>query len=195
MTVTELFALALAVIVVENFILARFLGVPPFLGDGRRRGAVLGMGLVVTGALGLGSALAWTVNAALLAPLGLEYLQAAACLLLVAGLVYGAGLLSRKYLPEGWAALSVYLPLAAANGAVLGAALWNTQAELTLGTAVACGLLAGLWFTAALVLISSVWERLEFSQPPRSFAGLPLALVAAGLLAMAFLGFAGIRVW
>ncbi|HWS43084.1 MAG TPA: Rnf-Nqr domain containing protein, partial [Pseudoflavonifractor sp.] len=158
-------------------------------------GAVLGMGLAVTGALGLGSALAWTVNAALLAPLGLEYLQAAACLLLVAGLVYGAGLLSRKYLPEGWAALSVYLPLAAANGAVLGAALWSTQAELTLGTAAACGLLAGLWFTAALVLISGVWERLEFSQPPKSFAGLPLALVAAGLLAMAFLGFAGIRVW
>lgn len=195
MTVTELFALALAAVTAENFILARFLDIPPFLGRGRPRGAVLGMGLAVTAALSLGSMLAWTVEAYLLGPLGLAYLRPAVCLLLVAGLVYGTGPLLRKYLPEDWAALAVYLPLAAVNGAVLGAALWSTGGALTLGTAAACGVLAGLWFTAALVLFSSVWERLEFSQPPKSFAGLPLALVAAGLLVMAFLGFSGVKLW
>ncbi|SBV93873.1 Electron transport complex protein RnfA [uncultured Eubacteriales bacterium] len=195
MKMTELVALALAAIVVENFVLIKWLDIPPFLGGEKRRGAILGQGLLVTLALGLGSALTWVVDVALLTPLGLMYLRPAVCLLLVAGLVYGAGPLVRGRLPERWAELGVYLPLAAANGAALGAALWSMGTAFSFGTAAAYGMLAGVGFTAALALFSSVWERLEFSRPPRSFEGFPIALVAAGLLVLALLGFTGVRVW
>lgn len=195
MKITELAALALAAIVAENFILIKWLNIPPFLGSEKRRGAVLGQGLLITLTLGLGSGLTWMVDASLLTPLGLMYLRPAACLLLVAGLVYATGIPLRRHLPEYWAELGVYLPLAAANGAALGAVLWSTGTGFSLGTAVAYGVLAGLSFTAALALFSSVWERLEFSRPSKSFEGLPLALVASGLLVLALLGLTGVRMW
>lgn len=195
MSVTQLFALALSAILAENFVLVKFLGICPFLGVSRKTDTAVGMGLAVTFVMGLSSMLTWAVNTFLLVPLGLQYMQTVAYILVIAALVQVVEMFLRKSMPALYTALGIYLPLITTNCAVLGVALLNTQKNFSFILSAAYGVLAGLGFTLAIVLFSSIRERLEFSNPPKAFEGFPIALVTAGLLAMAFMGFSGLKVW
>lgn len=195
MTVTQLFALALSAILAENFILVKFLGICPFLGVSKKTDTAVGMGLAVTFVMGLASMLTWLVNTFLLVPLNLAYMQTVAYILVIAALVQVVEMFLRKSVPALYTALGIYLPLITTNCAVLGVALLNTQKNFNFVMSAAYGVLAGLGFTLAIVLFSTVRERLEFSKCPKCFEGFPIALVTAGLLAMAFMGFSGLKVW
>ncbi len=195
MTVTQLFALALSAILAENFILVKFLGICPFLGVSQKTDTAVGMGLAVTFVMGLSSMLTWVVNTFLLVPLNLQYMQTVAYILVIAALVQVVEMFLRKSVPALYTALGIYLPLITTNCAVLGVALLSTQKHFNFVLSAAYGVLAGLGFTLAIVLFSTVRERLEFSRCPKCFEGFPIALVTAGLLAMAFMGFSGLKVW
>lgn len=195
MTVPQLFALALSAILAENFVLVKFLGICPFLGVSKKTDTAVGMGLAVTFVMGLSSMLTWVVNTFLLIPLNLAYMQTVAYILVIAALVQVVEMFLRKSVPALYTALGIYLPLITTNCAVLGVALLNTQKNFSFVMSAAYGVLAGLGFTLAIVLFSTVRERLEFSKCPKCFEGFPIALVTAGLLAMAFMGFSGLHVW
>ena len=185
MSVTQLFALALSAILAENFVLVKFLGICPFLGVSKKTDTAVGMGLAVTFVMGLGSMFTWVVNTFL----------PVAYILVIAALVQVVEMFLRRALPALYSALGIYLPLITTNCAVLGVALLNTQKHFNFVLSAAYGVLAGLGFTLAIVLFSTIRERLEFSKPPKAFEGFPIALVTAGLLAMAFMGFSGLKVW
>lgn len=195
MTVTQLLALALSAVLAENFVLVKFLGICPFLGVSKKSDAAVGMGLSVTFVMGLSSMMTWLVDTFLLRPLDLQYLRTVAYILVIAALVQVVELFLRRVLPALYTALGIYLPLITTNCAVLGVALLNTQKNFGFVLSAAYGVLAGLGFTLAIVLFSTIRERLEFSKCPRAFEGFPIALVSAGLLAMAFMGFSGLHVW
>lgn len=195
MSVTQLVSLALSAILVENFVLVKFLGICPFLGVSKKTDTAVGMGLAVTFVMGLGSMMTWVVNTFLLVPLNLQYMQTVAYILVIAALVQVVELFLRKALPTLYTALGIYLPLITTNCAVLGVALLNTQKHYNFVLSAAYGVLSGLGFTLAIVLFSTIRERLEFAKPPKAFRGFPIALVTAGLLAMAFMGFSGLKVW
>ena len=195
MSFTQLLSLALGAILVENFVLVKFLGICPFLGVSKKTSTAVGMGLAVIFVMGLSSMVTWLVNQYLLVPLELEYMQTVAFILVIAALVQFVELFLKKAVPSLYTALGIYLPLITTNCAVLGAALLNVQNDYTFIQAAAYGVFSGVGFTLAIVLFASVRERLEFSKPPKSFEGFPIALVTAGLIAMAFMGFSGLKVW
>ena len=173
MSVTQLFALALSAILAENFVLVKFLGICPFLGVSKKTDTAVGMGLAVTFVMGLGSMFTWVVNTFLLVPLGLQYMQTVAYILVIAALVQVVEMFLRRALPALYSALGIYLPLITTNCAVLGVALLNTQKHFNFVLSAAYGVLAGLGFTLAIVLFSTIRERLEFSKPPKAFEGFP----------------------
>ena len=153
----------------------------------------LGMGMAVTFVMGIASLCTWTVNTYLLIPFGLDsYLQTVAFILVIAALVQFVEMFLKKVMPALYTSLGIYLPLITTNCAVLGVALQNTQNGYGAIMSVAYGVFGGLGFTLAIVLFASVRERLEFAEYPKSFEGFPIALVTAGLLAMAFMGFSGL---
>lgn len=194
MSLSQLLSLAILAIFAENLVLVRFLGVDAFLRISKRPGAALGVGLTVTVVMGLSSLCAWVVNAFILVPLGMEaYLRTVAFLLVIAALVQLARLLLKKVLPTLYVALGTYLPLLTINCAVLGVVLLNTQNEYGALASTVYGVFGGLGFTLAILLLASLRERLEFAECPRAFEGLPITLVTAGLLAMCFMGFSGLR--
>ncbi len=195
MTWTELLSLALSAMLVENFVLVKFLGICPFLGVSKKTDTAIGMGLAVVFVMGLSSMVTWLVNEYLLIPLGLSYMQTVAFILVIAALVQFVELFLKKFVPALYTALGIYLPLITTNSAVLGAALLNTQNERGFVPSIAFGVFSGLGFTLAIVLFASVRERLEFAHFPKCFEGFPQALITAGLLALAFMGFSGLKVW
>lgn len=194
MSLTELISLALAAILAENFILVKFLGICPFLGVSKKTDTALGMGLAVVFVMGLSSMVTWLVNEFLLLPLHLEYMQTVAFILVIAALVQFVELFLKRFVPTLYTALGIYLPLITTNCAVLGAALLNVQNERNFLTSTAFGVFSGLGFTLAIVLFASVRERLEYAKFPKCFQGFPQALITAGLIAMAFMGFSGLQV-
>lgn len=194
MSLTELISLALAAILTENFVLVKFLGVCPFLGASKKTDTAMGMGLAVVFVMGLSSMVTWLVNEFLLIPLHLEYMQTVAFILVIAALVQFVELFLKKFVPTLYTALGIYLPLITTNCAVLGAALLNVQNERSFLTSTAFGVFSGLGFTLAIVLFASVRERLEYAKFPKCFEGFPQALITAGLIAMAFMGFSGLQV-
>ena len=194
MSLFELISLALAAILAENFVLVKFLGICPFLGVSKKTDTALGMGMAVVFVMGLSSMVTWLVNTFLLIPLGLEYMQTVAFILVIAALVQFVELFLKKFVPALYTALGIYLPLITTNCAVLGAALLNVQNDYNFIKSVAFGVFSGLGFTLAIVLFASVRERLEFSKFPKSFEGFPQALITAGLIAMAFMGFSGLSI-
>ena len=190
----ELLSLAIFAIFVENFVLVKFLGICPFLGVSQKMDTALGMGMAVTFVMGLSSLCTWAVNTWLLAPCGLDsYLQTVAFILVIAAMVQLVEMFLKKVVPALYTALGIYLPLITTNCAVLGVALLNTQKGYGPLMSTAYGVFGGLGFTLAIVLFASVRERLEFADCPKAFEGFPIALVTAGLLAMAFMGFSGLR--
>ena len=190
---TTLFDIALGAILVNNFILAQFLGICPFMGVSKKMDTSLGMGFAVIFVMGLASALCYPVNV-LLEKLDLGYMQTVAFILVIAALVQLVEMFLKKAIPTLYQALGIYLPLITTNCAVLGVVLLNVQNHYDFIESVVYGITGGLGFLLAIVLFSSIRERLEFSDPPKAFEGFPIALVTAGLMALCFMGFQGLRI-
>ncbi len=180
-------------ILTENFIFSRFYGCCPFLGVSDKPSTALGMGMAVTFVMTLSSAATWCVYNLILSPLGLEYLKTIAFILVIATLVQFIEMFMKKNIPALYGALGIYLPLITTNCAVLGAALVNIEKGYSLAESVMFGFSAAVGFTLAIVLFAGVRERLAFAEPPRAFRGFPILLISAGLAAMAFSGFSGMR--
>jgi len=197
MDFTRILAIALGAILIENFVLVKILGICPFLGVSQRMDSALGMGMAVIFVMGVASAATWAVNSLLLVPLQLEYMRTVAFILVIAALVQLVEMFLQKAVPSLYSALGIYLPLITTNCAVLGVAVLVTDAgsPYTFVEAVTYGVTAAIGFTLALLLFSSIRERLQFSDYPACFEGFPIALVTAALLAMAFMGFSGLQVF
>ena len=195
MSMTSLFSIAIGAILVNNFILSQFLGICPFMGVSKKMDTALGMGAAVTFVMGVASAVTYAVNL-LLVKLGLDYMQTVAYILVIAALVQFIEMFLQKAMPALYSALGIFLPLITTNCAVLGVALQNTQNGYNFIESVVYGITGGLGFTLAIFLFASVRERLDSSSDcPECFEGFPLALMAAGLIALAFMGFQGLRVF
>ena len=165
------------------------------MGVSKKTDTAVGMGIAVIFVMGLASAATWAVNEFLLVRLGLEYMQTVVFILVIAALVQFVEMFLQKAMPSLYQALGIYLPLITTNCAVLGVALLNVQNSYTFIEAVVYGLTGGIGFTLAIVLFSSIRQRLEDCDCPKAFKGFPLALIAAGLLALSFMGFSGFRVF
>ena len=189
----QVFGIIIAALLSENYVLVKFLGICPFLGVSKRINAALGMGMAVTFVMTLSGAVTWVVYHLLLRPFGLEYLKTIAFILVIAALVQFIEMFLRKFIPALYASLGIYLPLITTNCAVLSAALLAIQNEYNFIAAVSFGFASALGFTLAIVVFAGVRGKMEFAEPPRAFKGFPIILIAAGLLAMAFAGFAGIK--
>ena len=200
--ITQLLSIALGAILIDNFIFSQFLGCCPFLGVSKKVDTAVGMGLAVTFVMGLASAICWPINEYLLvnpAIYGegdnLEFMQTIVYILVIAALVQFVEMFLKKSVPSLYEALGIYLPLITTNCAVLGVVLLNTQNGYNFIESVVYGVTGGLGFLLAIFLFASVRERLEFSEFPKAFEGFPIALVTAGLLALCFMGFSGLKVW
>ena len=178
-------------IFVQNFILSRFLGICPFLGVSKQIETAVGMGVAVTFVMAMASAITYVVQYAILDPLGLGYLQTIAFILVIATLVQLVEMIIQKTSPSLYQALGVYLPLITTNCAVLGVAILNIQSGYNFIETVFNGIAGALGFTLAIVLFAGIRERLEIADIPKPLEGFPIALITAGLMAMAFLGFSG----
>ena len=195
MSVTTLLAISLGAILTNNFIFAQFLGICPFLGVSKKIDTAIGMGAAVTFVMGLASAFCYLINMVLVS-LHLEFMQTVAYILVIAGLVQFVEMFLKKNIPTLYTALGVYLPLITTNCAVLGVALLNTQNDYNFIESVVYGITGGLGFLLAIFLFAAVREQLEVSgDNPKAFDGFPIALVAASLISLAFLGFSGLKVW
>lgn len=194
MTLSQIVSLSLSAILIDNFIFAKFLGCCPFLGVSKKMDTATGMGLAVIFVMGVASAATYAVNKLLLVPLELEFMQTVAYILIIAALVQFVEMFLQKSVPALYSALGIYLPLITTNCAVLGVALLNTQNGYNFLGSVLYGVTGGMGFTLAIVLFASVRERLEFAEYPEAFEGFPVALVSASLLAMAFMGFQGLKI-
>jgi electron transport complex protein RnfA len=190
----ELFVILIGAMFIENFVLSKFLGICPFLGVSQKTSTALGMSGAVVFVMTLSSAATYLVNDLLLKPNDLEYLQTIAFILVIAALVQFVEIVLKKLVPPLYKALGIYLPLITTNCAVLGSALINVDPErnYSLLEAIFFGFSAGLGFTMALILFSGIRERLETCDIPESFKGMPIALIAASLVSVAFVGFAGL---
>lgn len=189
---SELGLLLLGGALVNNFVLAKFLGLCPFVGVSRRLDLAYGMALATGFVLTLSAATTWMVQHWLLAPLGLEHLRTLTFILVIAVVVQFTESVMRRQAPLLYRVLGIFLPLITTNCAVLGVALLNVQAARGLLQAITLGLGAALGFGLVLILFAAMRERLEASDVPASFRGVPIALVTAGLMALAFMGFAGL---
>ena len=192
---TSILAISLGAILTNNFILVQFLGICPFMGVSKKLDTAVGMGAAVTFVMGLASAVTWLVDTLLLEPMGLEYMQTVAFILVIASLVQLIEMFLQKSVPALYTALGIYLPLITTNCAVLGVAQANITSGYNLIESITYGITGGLGFLLAIVLFASIRERLEFADSPKCFEGFPLALVTAGLMALAFMGFSGLKVW
>ena len=192
---TEIFGILVAAILSQNFILVKFYGICPFMGVSKKIDTALGMGMAVTFVMALASAACWLVNEFLLIPLGLDYMQTVAFILVIATLVQVVEMFLKKYVPALYKALGVFLPLITTNCAVLGVVLVNVQEGYNLLLSTVNGAAGGLGFTVAIVLFASVRERVNKAECPECFKGFPIALIAAGLLALAFMGFSGLSIF
>ena len=186
------FAILVGSLLVNNFVMNKFLGICPFLGVSKKFDTALGMGMAVTFVMTLGSFASWLVNTFLLVPLKLQYMQTIAYILVVAVLVQIVEMALKKLLPVLYQALGVYLPLITTNCVVLGVTLDNANAQLDLLMSTFSGFAAAVGFTFALLLFACIREKLALSKMPKWMDGFPGALIAAGLMAIAFQGFNGL---
>ena len=195
MEIFKLLSITLGAILTNNFIFSQFLGCCPFLGVSKKVDTAVGMGVAVTFVMGLASAVCFVVNKYILIPLDLAYMQTVAFILVIASLVQFIEMFLQKSMPSLYTALGVYLPLITTNCAVLGVALLNTQNSYNFIESVVYGITGGLGFLLAIVLFASIRERLVFADYPKCWDGFPIALITAGLMALAFMGFSGLQVW
>ncbi len=193
--VQSLLGILLSAILTENFILVKFYGICPFMGVSKKTDTALGMGMAVTFVMALASAACWLVDQLILVPLELEYMQTVAFILVIASIVQVVEMFLKKSLPALYEALGIFLPLITTNCAVLGVTLVNVQNGYDFLQSVVCGACGGLGFTVAIVLFASIRERADKADCPKCFKGYPLALISAGLLALAFMGFSGLKIF
>ena len=191
---TEILGILIAALLSQNFILVKFYGICPFMGVSKKIDTALGMGMAVTFVMALASAACWLVNV-LLMKLNLAYMQTVAFILVIAALVQVVEMFLKKFVPALYKALGVFLPLITTNCAVLGVVLVNVQEGYGLLLSTVNGAAGGLGFTLAIVLFASVRERSNKADCPESFKGFPITLIAAGLLALAFMGFSGLKIF
>lgn len=182
-------AILLTYIFINNFILVKFLGLCPFIGVSKNSESAIGMGLAVSFVAGTASAVCWCVYYGLLVPFGLEYLQTIAFILVIAALVQLVEMVLRKMSPSLYKALGIFLPLITTNCAVLGIAIINIDEAYNLLESFTAGIAAGLGFTMAIILMSNIREKLELKPVRKSFKGVPIAFISAGLMALAFMAF------
>ncbi len=180
-------------VLVENFIFSKFYGCCPFLGVSEKPDTALGMGMAVTFVMTVSGAATWAVYEFLLVPNGLDYLKTVAFILVIAALVQFIEMFLRKFIPALYSSLGIYLPLITTNCAVLSSALLIVQNNYNFVEAVCFGFAAALGFTLAITVFAGVRSRMQNAEPPRAFKGFPLTLIAAGLLAMAFSCFSGVK--
>ena len=190
----DILGIILSALLTENFILVKFYGICPFMGVSKKIDTALGMGMAVTFVMAIASAACFAVNL-LLVELGLEYMQTVVFILVIASLVQVVEMFLKKFVPALYKALGVFLPLITTNCAVLGVVLVNVQEGYDFLRSVVNGAAGGLGFTLAIVLFASVRERVDKTDTPECFKGFPIALITAGLLALAFMGFSGLSVF
>lgn len=194
-----LLGISLTAIFMQNFVLVKFYGICPFLGVSKKTDTALGMGMAVTFVMTLASIMTWLCQRFILVPLDIEYMQTIAFIVIIAALVQFVEMFLQKSIPSLYSSLGIYLPLITTNCAVLGVALLNVRTasvivhgeSYTLIESIINGFSAGVGFMLAIVLFAGVRERLESSDIPKSLQGMPIALISASLLALAFLGFQG----
>ena len=191
---TEILGILIAALLSQNFILVKFYGICPFMGVSKKIDTALGMGMAVTFVMALASAACWAVNLLLVA-LDAEYMQTVAFILVIASIVQVVEMFLKKSVPALYKALGVFLPLITTNCAVLGVALVNVQEGYDFLQSVINGAAGGLGFTLAIVLFASIRERVDKTDCPQAFKGFPITLIAAGLLALAFMGFSGLKIF
>lgn len=189
---TEYALILVGTVLVNNFVLVKFLGLCPFMGVSKKLETAVGMGLATTFVLTLSSVTSWLVNQYLLVPLGIEYLRIIAFILVIAAVVQLTETIMRKTSPLLYQVLGIFLPLITTNCAVLGVALLNLQAEHNLVEATLYGFGAALGFSLVLTLFAAMRERIAVGDVPEPFQGAAIALITAGLMSLAFMGFAGL---
>jgi H+/Na+-translocating ferredoxin:NAD+ oxidoreductase subunit A len=189
----KIFAMAIAAIFVQNFVLMRFLGLCPYIGVSKKLDSAVGMGMAVVFVMTMASIFTYLIQTYLLVPLKLEFLQTIAFILTIASLVQLVEMVIQKTAPALYKALGVFLPLITTNCAVLGVAILNINEKFSFIEAILNGLFAGLGFTLVLVLMAGIREKLEKAELPRAMKGMPIAMIVAGCMALAFLGFSGLK--
>jgi len=187
-----LFAIVIGAIFVNNVVLSQFLGICPFLGVSSKVETSLGMGMAVTFVMALSSVVTWAIQNYILVPFGIEYMQTITFILVIAALVQMVEIVLKKMSPALYQALGIFLPLITTNCAVLGVAIIAVQKDFDLLTSVIYSVATALGFALALILFAGIRERLEVEDTPKAMQGVPIALITAGLLAMAFMGFANV---
>ena len=186
------FAIIVGAILVNNVVLAQFLGICPFLGVSSKVETSLGMGAAVTFVMALTSVVAWSIQTYVLVPLGIEYMQTIVFILVIAALVQMVEIMLKKVSPSLYQALGIFLPLITTNCAVLGVAILMISKEFNLLQSIVYSVATAIGFALALVLFAGIRERLELEDVPKAVQGVPVALITAGILAMAFMGFSGL---
>lgn len=187
-----LFAVVIGAIFVNNVVLSQFLGICPFLGVSSKVNTSLGMGMAVTFVMALSAVVTWSMQTFVLVPFGIEYMQTIVFILVIASLVQMVEIVLKKVSPSLYQALGIFLPLITTNCAVLGVAIISVQKDFDLLTSVIYSVSIAIGFALALVLFAGIRERLEVEDVPQGMRGVPIALITAGLLAMAFMGFANV---
>ena len=188
----ELVLILMAGVLVNNYVLQQFLGICPFLGVSKKLDQASGMGFAVIFVMLCATAATWPIYTYALVPLKLEYLQIIVFILVIAALVQFIEIMLKRFIPTLHKSLGVYLPLITTNCAVLGVTINNITAELSFLESMISSLGVGLGFLLAMVLFAGVRSRMEHGNPPKAFKGVPITLVAASIVALAFLGFAGV---
>ena len=187
---TEYILIVIGAVLVNNFVLSRFLGICPFLGVSKKLNTALGMCGAVIFVMTSASAVTWLLQYKVLVPAHLEYLQTIAFILVIASFVQLVDIIMKKFMPPLHAALGIFLPLITTNCAVMGVAVLNVQLKYSFWKAVIFGFAASLGFALALIIFTGLREKIDRADPPRAFKGVAIALVTAGLLSLAFMGFA-----
>ena len=186
------FAIIIGAICVNNVVLAQFLGICPFLGVSSKVETSMGMGAAVTFVMAIAAVVAWLIQTYVLVPLDIVYMQTIVFILVIAALVQMVEIMLKKLSPSLYQALGIFLPLITTNCAVLGVAILMIQKEFNLLQSVTYSVATALGFALALVLFAGIRERLDFEDVPKALMGVPIALITAGILAMAFMGFSGL---
>lgn len=190
--IKELLVILIASSLVNNVVLSQFLGLCPFLGVSKKTETATGMGVAVIFVITLASAVAGAIYQFILQPFHIEYLQTIVFILVIAALVQFVEMFLKKFMKPLYQALGVYLPLITTNCAVLGVALTNVQKNYGILTGIVNGFATAVGFTISIVILAGIREKMEYNDVPESFKGMPIVLVTAGLMAIAFCGFSGL---
>lgn len=190
----EFISIIITAIFVNNIVFAQFLGICPFIGVSRKLSSAAGMGAAVTFVIVLATTVTWLLQEYVLIPLGIEFMQTIAFILVIAALVQMLEIILKKIAPALYSALGVFLPLITTNCAVLGVAIYVVRNDLDLASSLVYAFSTAVGYSMAICIFAGIREQLAWTNVPKVMRGVPIALICAGLLAMAFMGFSGIKI-